>query len=710
MPVLWPKLRPSTKLVPVSDTGRRSQRGSIQTLPALILAELVTACPLAIISVGLDGLVTSWNPAAERLFGWPKEEVLGTLLPVVPPANRDDALRIRTQTEHGQSFHDVEVVRQRRDGSSLALSLFTAPLHDEHGQIVGSMLTYVDLMERKAPEEALRQSEQRYRATFEHAAIGITRIALDGSYLEVNPGFCEIVGYRSEELFGRSFAELSHPEDRGAGDLAIHRLLAGEQTTYKAEKRYLHKNGHVIWVRVTVSLLRDPSGAPEQFVAIVEDINQRRAAEETLRRQSMVLGEHAALLDLTQEGIFVRELGTSSIRFWNRGAEALYGWTKDEAIGARSHDLLQTAFPEPPTEIEETVLRTGRWTGDLVHSTKDGRRIVVSSRWALHRDDQGVPIGALEVNADITDRKRVEEALQQSEEQLRTLIDQAPVGICVITRDGIFEQVNDAYAAILGYEPHELFGKHFSMVMPTGRLSAAAAERRRYLEDGSRSLIEAEVIRKDGRPVPILATTIPLTDVDGTQRRVTFGVDITERKEAERALEHQAQHDALTGLPNRALLRDRLDHALTRAKRQGAVVAILFVDLDGFKEVNDHLGHERGDEWLKRMARHLVQNVRAPDTVARLAGDEFVVVLPDIGTAHNAAKVAEKVLETLRQETGSVAGATVSASIGISLYPVHGQTGDQLLALADDAMYRAKNRGKNTYALSGDDAHPRSQI
>jgi diguanylate cyclase (GGDEF)-like protein/PAS domain S-box-containing protein len=664
-----------------------------------MLSEVVAACPLPIIAVDLTGRVTSWNPAAEHLFGWNVDEVLGTALPVVSPDRREEAQQIRNQTEAGLAVYDLEVERCHRDGTIMPLSLSTAPLHDDQGQLVGTMLTYMDLRWRKGAEATLRESEQRYRAAFEGAAIGITRTGLDGSYLDVNRRLCDIVGYEPEEVVGIPFSQLTYVEDRASDRHAVERMLAGEQTTYRTEKRYIHRDGHLVWVRATVTLLRDASGSPDHFIAVVEDISRRKVAEEELQRQARILTEHAALLDLTQEAILVKAFGTGIIQFWNRGAEELYGWTADEAIGAVSHSLLQTSFPEPLDAIDETLNRTGRWSGDLVHHTKDGREIVVSSRWALHVDQDGHALGSLEVNADITEQRKSEAALRTSEAQLRTLIAQAPVGICVTTADGVFDQMNPAYAGILGYDPVDLVGRHFNVVTPGDRVSVTNEMRRRFVEEKSGSLLELPMMHKDGHLVTILATTIPLFGIDGTQRRVSFGIDITERKAAELAMEHRAHHDPLTGLANRLLLYARLDGALAHARRHGSVVGLLFVDLDGFKAVNDRYGHDRGDALLLGVAGILARSVRASDTVARFAGDEFVILLQDVGSADNAEGVAQKVLDTLRQHEAGLGVDSVTASIGISIFPGDGQSGEELLECADQAMYRAKRRGKNTYAL-----------
>jgi diguanylate cyclase (GGDEF)-like protein/PAS domain S-box-containing protein len=302
------------------------------------------------------------------------------------------------------------------------------------------------------------------------------------------------------------------------------------------------------------------------------DAVQARLAE--TQRQAAVLAEQAALLDLAHDGIIVWGLKTGAVRFWNRGCEELYGWTRDDALGRTPQELLQTKFPQPLQAINEQLVRTRRWEGELVHTRRDGTQVVVASRWALQVDAFGEPQAVLGINTDVTERKR-----------------------------------------------------------------------------------------------------------------------------AEAALEHQAMHDGLTGLPNRSLFTDRLEHALAQADRRDLPVAVLFLDLDNFKVINDSLGHQAGDTLLIEVARRLQACLRAGDTVARLGGDEFTMLLEQGVHADAADRVAERIAEALHPPIHlDQRDVFISASIGIALSTPRRTAAGTLLDNADTAMYQAKSAGKSQHA------------
>jgi diguanylate cyclase (GGDEF)-like protein len=225
----------------------------------------------------------------------------------------------------------------------------------------------------------------------------------------------------------------------------------------------------------------------------------------------------------------------------------------------------------------------------------------------------------------------------------------------------------------------------------------------RDLSSQLESTAEEIALRKDGERLTVLLSSFPLAGPDGRPRRASFVLDITDRKRAELELSKRAEHDALTGLPNRLVFRDRLDQALAQASRDNDLVGLLFIDLDGFKPVNDRLGHDVGDLLLQQVAERLRQTIRHVDTVARLAGDEFTITLPSIASEQDAGMVAHKVLQAISEPYDlGAAVAQVTASIGVSIYPSDGADTDSLIKGADKAMYRAKNQGKNGVAFCSD--------
>jgi diguanylate cyclase (GGDEF)-like protein/PAS domain S-box-containing protein len=312
----------------------------------------------------------------------------------------------------------------------------------------------------------------------------------------------------------------------------------------------------------------------------------QRALEAELRRREEVepaLAEQAQLLDLAQDAMFVWEVESGAIQFWNRGAEELYGWSRQEVIGQTPQAILKTEFPRPLSELRESMERTGHWEGELIHHRRDGSRVVVMSRWALNDRGEGQSPRALAINSNITDQKRA----------------------------------------------------------------------------------QAELV-------------------------------------------HQAQHDGLTGLANRSTLTVRLDEALCTDEEP---VALLMLDLDHFKDVNDTLGHVSGDRLLCAVGPRLVGHLREGDTLARLGGDEFAVLLPGASVAA-AEVVARKLLNVLEQpfDLGD-ASVHIAASIGIAAAPEHGTDTETLVRCADVAMYVAKRSGAGVSVyVAEQDQHSRDRL
>ncbi len=297
--------------------------------------------------------------------------------------------------------------------------------------------------------------------------------------------------------------------------------------------------------------------------------------------------------------------------------------------------------------------------------------------------------------------KDMEQRLFRSEVRVRAVMDNVADGIITTDEEGVIESINLAVTRLFGYREEELLGRNVKMLMPEPYRSEYDEYLRRYREAQesrpSRFGWEAEGRRKDGTVFPI---DIALSEMQVGQTRRFIGIirDITELKAQIKALEYQALHDALTGLPNRALLADRVDQAIRAAQRNHRPLALLLMDLDHFKEINDTLGHHCGDLILKEMARRMRTLVRGSDTVARLGGDEFAILLPTADQTQ-AERIAEKIVQAVEQPI-ELEGQTfvLGASVGIALYPLHGSDGPTLLRCADVAMYSAK-RKRHGYAL-----------
>jgi diguanylate cyclase (GGDEF)-like protein/PAS domain S-box-containing protein len=438
-------------------------------------------------------------------------------------------------------------------------------------------------------EIALRASEERFRVTFNQAAVGLAHVAVNGRFLLVNRKLCDILGYSEDELLQKTVRELSHPADREATTPARNQLLAGKIDTFSLEKRYLRKDGSTVWVNLTASQVRDERGTPLYDVAAFEDITQRKSVQEALASSE---SRHRAVVEIAAEGIIIHD-ATGRIVSANPSAERILRRTRDELVGKTPSDLQFDSIREDgtPFPFEErpvtATLRTGKPQANVVigHPRADG-----SITW-------------LSMN-----------------------------------------------------------------VLP---------------------------LSEPGRE-PASGVVVSLTD-------------ITERRNFEEKLTYLAQNDTLTGLPNRALLLDRLGQALTRAARRATLVGILLVDLDRFKEINDSLGHSAGDAVLKEVAGRVRRALRDSDTVARLGGDEFCIVVEELDSREKVAVAATKLGHLFSAPIAAEAQEMfTSASIGVAVYPDDGSTIDDLIKHADIAMYDAKHAGGNTYRFYSQELHARS--
>ena len=282
------------------------------------------------------------------------------------------------------------------------------------------------------------------------------------------------------------------------------------------------------------------------------------------------------------------------------------------------------------------------------------------------------------------------------------IFDQTPNGIVVTDKAGTVEQVNPAFSKVTGYTEDEVLGKNIG-ILKSGRHDAAFYEDMwASIENTGSWQGQIWNRRKNGQVYPEWLSIFSLEDNGGSvQHYVAIFCDISELRQPDNQLLYLAYHDPLTRLPNRLLFHDRVERAITRAARHKGLFALLFLDLDGFKTINDTWGHQVGDSALQTVAGRLTQSVRRADTIARFGGDEFVILIEGIRNMSDATALAQKLLDHVRVPIPVANEShTLTASIGIAIYPTHGPTAQRLIERADAAMYEAKHSGKNRYKLS----------
>ncbi|MDB5757198.1 MAG: hypothetical protein JWM30_487 [Burkholderia sp.] len=580
------------------------------------------------------------------------------------------------------------------DGSIRWVTGSGAPRFAEDGEFLGYAGALIDVTDHYDALARLAGSEASYRLLTENSQDLISQHAAGtGVYRYASRSFQRVLGYTPSELIDRiSIYSQVHPDDVSVIREELLRQAHSAGDSRIIEFRVRHKDGHMVWMGTNVKLLVNPATNENiGSVAVSRDISKE---VEIARKLAQLAAENKALVENSVDVISLLDRDGRFLRV-NEASLPVLGYTPEEMLGRNYLDLLDEDEAARVGAVD-AGLRTGPNTIKDFESRwrrKDGRIIHLSLavRWSEH--DQLMYATA----RDVTERIEALVRTRDSEQRFREVIEMTPAGYVLADGSATILDVNPALCAISGYRREELVGLGLSQLFLYCPWEGIV-----FTTHGPTSShgMEAVLRHKDGREVYVLFNGSVKRDAAGEAQLMTgLLTDITARKEAESRLQLLATHDTLTGLPNRTLLNERVQQMLDNGPRN-MPVAIMFIDLDRFKEVNDSFGHEPGDVLLREVARRLSRALRPSDVIARLGGDEFVVAAYCSNGPTSAASIAEKLLATLAAPIDIGAQEVViGASIGISMFPEHANTKELLFQSADTAMYRAKAGGRNGYCF-----------
>ncbi len=518
-----------------------------------------------------DGYQLLWlGGNCEKLFGCSNEEISqkGGWFDFIHP---EDAFLFEEKIahlSHGQDTHCV-IRLLRPDGQIRHINCFMQvgknPLTQQE-RLFGALQ---DISERKAFEQKLLESETRFRAIFNQASVGLAQInTLTGEFIWANPRYAEITGLTLEQLLNGIFMDITHPDDLQADLDNMYLLKQGGIRYFSMEKRYIKPDQSIVWVELTVTPMWSVNEAPSAHIAVIQDITERKEAEEKLKLTHRIF-------ETTLEGIIITDAHGKIIDV-NQAFTKITGYSREEVLG-KNPNVLKSGHQNPSfyESMWQTIIEKGHWSGEVWNRRKDGE---VYPEWLTI--------------------SKIESPTQQ------------------------------------------------------------------------------------------------------TTHYVGISADITLLKKHEKQLEHVAHYDALTGIPNRVLLADRMKQACAQTRREGNLLAICYLDLDGFKPINDTYGHQAGDQVLIEIAKRISNQLRGGDTVSRLGGDEFVILLLGMDNQQGCIQSLNRLLEKIEKPIWTHGMKyQVTASIGVTLFPHDDCDPDMLLRHADQAMYQSKQDGKNRFHI-----------
>ncbi len=593
---------------------------------------------------------------------------------------------------------------ERKIIGTFALSSFEhrspGPFHKKLLEIGSSIIGIV--MERNRAEKSLTRisSELAKARTLLQQIIDTTPVRLfwkdrESRYLGCNPAFARDAGKKDpSELVGRDDYAMRWAEHADRYRAIDRQVMDSGVPHLNYEEMQTSQDNETIWLSISKMPLRDDEGNVFGLLGVYDDITERKHAEELLRESE---AKYRRLIEKSPDTLYVFSSKSGGI-YYSKRVEELLGYPIGY-LSANPFLWTESIHPDDRENIARTVKNTG--TGDQFAIEYRLRDSKCNWKWVYDRsiqvtkkDDELLIEGLV---TDITERKRSEERLNLTARVFANTLD----GILITDRELNIVEINDSFTRITGYSREDVIGQRPNIQASGQHDEAFYAQMWESIDTYGHWVGEIWDRRKNGEVYPEMLT---ISTVKNEQGEVVSYVgvfsDITHIKHHQKQLEQAAHYDALTGIPNRLLLAKLMKQALAHAKRSNTLMAVCYLDLDGFKPINDSFGHDTGDRILIEVARRIEKEIRGDDTVARLGGDEFVILLVGIEQAEEWAHSIERLLGAIARpiEAGGRL-FSLSASIGLTLYPVDDEDADTLLRHADQAMYIAKQSGKNRYVL-----------
>lgn len=656
-----------------------------------ILLGLMNSIPDLICYKGADGKYLGCNDAFAKFIDKDETEIIGQ----TDSQLFGDEVAMQLVAQDQQAITENCVINDEHwcvagDGTKCLFTTSKFPFYADGEQHPGIVGVGRDITNQYNDNQLLKKSELTYRSIISTALDGFLIVSEDGVVEDVNQAYLDMSGYSKSNMIGFPLIKLDTIYDQSQLEKLSELTMCGEERRHVSKHQRM--DGSIFDVEVNITRWTGDDG--DKFFMFIKDITEKKLAQEKLlQSETRFRRVFESMPKIAVQGYNQQR----EVIFWNKANESIYGYTEEQVLGKKLEDLIipDQARDAVISEVNEW-LRGGEATpaSELVlKDSKNNPVTVFSTHVMINGQDDEREMYCIDIDL---------RAQKEAEDRATTLsqaIEQSPMSVIITNPHGYIEYVNGTFEQTTGYFSHELIDKPISMLRSERTPDVIYRQLAQSLKEGQQWQGEFESVKRNGE---VYWEQVHVAPVTGFNKEITHYLavthDVTQQKLQEQKIVQQAHFDSLTGLPNRFLALDRLSQMLTDAKRGHYNIAVLFLDFDDFKKVNDTLGHQSGDELLVEAARRLRGVVRESDVIGRLGGDEFIVLVKQESDATRASVIADKLLEQFRVPFVLDGREFVSTiSVGISIYPEDGQTPTELLRQADSAMYHSKDGGRDTF-------------
>ncbi|SOC37334.1 PAS domain S-box protein [Ureibacillus acetophenoni] len=639
----------------------------------------------------LEGKIEFVNDSFIKTFGFNREELIQQFNPTIPDWLKDETSGLYEKTIKGNSITDLHVIRQKKNGELLELSVTFSPLYDSTDEISGIASIARDITNFKKRNLALYQENQDLNLIWKHSTDAILLFNQNAEIVKINPTFTNLFLYKKEEINSLSELYLDHQKNQ---ILELLRILDEENPCIQFETKRKRKDGSVIDVLATY---RKVENGKTFAIATYKDITKEK---HILQELAISEEKYRKVLDASPEPLLIHN--GEIITYLNKAALNL-AKAKNLCVmkGRPIADFIHSSNKEEVLNRIKLSIRRDFISEPVIERfiTLDGESIYAeTSTAAFQEHGQDYAIVMLR---DVTQKLRAEKSLKESEERFRIIAENTNSVIKIIAPTGKVTYCSPSIEDVLGIPIWDEIGKSVTSNIHYEDLELFEITMEESLKTKKSTALEMRCIHRDGYAVWIKTHITPiLNENEEVERIMLISNDITDLKQKETTLTQMAFYDYLTNLPNRRLFYKQLEQAMLTTDKTGKISALMIVDCDKFKLINDTLGHDIGDEVIKEFANRLKLSLRHKDTISRIGGDEFTVVTPEMKSIDEVISVTERLLKKMNEPI-YIFGHEIqlTASIGIAIYNSNSYTIEELFKKADQNLYRSKESGGNIYTL-----------